>query len=77
MLTPFFPKPRGDYELKFYTDNDLPLHEYKVTSKLNDAKNSLDKVSRMAHQLGVFAGDVEKMKEESLIELQKILLSRS
>jgi len=63
--------------LKFFTENDLHACEYKVNSKLNDAKNNLDKVSKMAEQLGVFAGDIEKMREESLIELQKILLSRS
>ena len=63
--------------MKFITENDLTHCEYKVNSKLNDAKNNLDKVSKMAKQLGIFAGDVEKMKEDSLIELQKILLSRS
>ena len=63
--------------MKFITENDQTLCEYKVNSKLNDAKNNLDKVSKMAKQLGIFAGDVEKMKEDSLIELQKILLSRS
>lgn len=63
--------------MKFYIDENLAGYEYKINAKLDDAKNSLEKVSEMARQLGVFAGDIEKMKKESLSELQKLLLKRS
>ncbi len=63
--------------MKFITESYHARYDYKIDAKLNDAKNNLEKISEMAKQLGVFAGDIDKMKEESLSELQKILLSRS
>lgn len=48
----------------------------KINATLNSAKSDLEKTSRMAKQLGIFAGDIDRMRNQSLLELQKILLNR-
>jgi len=48
----------------------------KIDTTLNTAKTDLEKTSNIAKQLGIFAGDIKRMRNQSLIELQKILLNR-
>ncbi len=48
----------------------------KIDATLNTAKTDLEKTSKIAKQLGIFAGDIDRMRNQSLIELQKILLNR-
>lgn len=50
---------------------------HKKNAKLNDAKAYLDKVSKMAKKLGVYTEEIECMKNQSLIEIEKILSIRS
>lgn len=63
--------------MNFFFERNLSSYEYKIDAKLNEAKSSLNKAEEIARQLGIFAGDIEKMKRETLAELQKILLTRS
>jgi hypothetical protein len=51
-------------------------NENKIEATLNSAKTNLEKTSKMAEQLGIFAGDIDRMRNQSLVELQKILLKR-
>lgn len=48
----------------------------KVDAKLENARTDLEKTSKIAKKLGIFAGDIDRMRNQSLIELQKILLNR-
>ena len=51
-------------------------NDNKIDATLNSAKTDLEKTSKIAEQLGIFAGDIDRMRNQSLIELQKILLNR-
>ena len=56
--------------MNFLTNNN------KIDATLDSAKTDLEKTSKIAEQLGIFAGDIDRMRNQSLVELQKILLKR-
>lgn len=48
-------------------------YSYKMNAKLNDVKNYLDKIGEIAKELGIYAEDIDRMRNQSLREVEKIL----